>query len=99
MAKPIRVKFDHSHSGAMRRSRRVSLRSSKMRIEDKVGQLTEVDIASITPKNLETYKRWAPSLMVAIPHRTTTRSHRHWSGSSCSTPSTMRRLSGRMVGR
>ena len=29
---------------------------SRMSIEDKVGQLIQVDIASITPKDLETYK-------------------------------------------
>ena len=29
---------------------------SKMSVEDKVGQLIQVDIASITPKDLETYK-------------------------------------------
>ncbi len=35
---------------------RVAAILAKMSIEDKVGQLIQVDIASITPKDLETYK-------------------------------------------
>ena len=35
---------------------RVDALLAKMSIEDKVGQLLQVDIASITPKDLETYK-------------------------------------------
>jgi beta-glucosidase len=35
---------------------RVAAILSRMSIEDKVGQLLQVDIASITPKDLETYK-------------------------------------------
>jgi beta-glucosidase len=35
---------------------RVDAILSRMNIEDKVGQLIQVDIASITPKDLETYK-------------------------------------------
>ncbi|MEH3159914.1 MAG: glycoside hydrolase family 3 C-terminal domain-containing protein [Sphingomonas taxi] len=44
----------------LRRDARVEARVdallAKMSIEDKVGQLIQVDIASITPKDLETYK-------------------------------------------
>jgi beta-glucosidase len=36
--------------------RRVEALLARMSIEDKVGQLLQVDIASITPKDLETYK-------------------------------------------
>jgi beta-glucosidase len=35
---------------------RIDALLSRMSIEDKVGQLIQVDIASITPKDLETYK-------------------------------------------
>jgi beta-glucosidase len=47
---------------AMKRQRdpkveaRVDAMLAKMSVEDKVGQLIQVDIASITPKDLETYK-------------------------------------------
>ncbi|GGE12859.1 hypothetical protein GCM10011529_19050 [Polymorphobacter glacialis] len=36
--------------------RRIAALLARMSIEDKVGQMLQVDIASITPKDVETYK-------------------------------------------
>ncbi len=48
---------------------RVDAILKRMSVEDKVGQLIQVDIASITPKDLETYKLGSV-LTAAIRRRT-----------------------------